>query len=179
MDRFAIFKGLLNLKLIMKKYIFSLFAFSILILSSCLKSKDPVATPDPHIQLGKDTVIIKKFISDNAFPAIKYGETGIYYQIKAMGTGDTIPQSRSFIKFNYEGRFLNGTIFHKLSSGSTQLLLGSLIPGLQLGIPLLRKGGKMRIIIPSGYAYDINGTQDGLIPPNTILDFDIELLDVN
>jgi FKBP-type peptidyl-prolyl cis-trans isomerase len=50
------------------------------------------------------------------------------------------------------------------------------IPGWQEAIPLLKKGGKGTFIIPSGLAYGSRGA-GGAIKPNTVLVFEVELID--
>jgi FKBP-type peptidyl-prolyl cis-trans isomerase len=42
----------------------------------------------------------------------------------------------------------------------------------------MKVGDKWRLFIPSDLAYGEGGTPDGSIPPNSVLIFDIELLDV-
>jgi FKBP-type peptidyl-prolyl cis-trans isomerase FkpA/FKBP-type peptidyl-prolyl cis-trans isomerase FklB len=51
-----------------------------------------------------------------------------------------------------------------------------LIKGWQIGIPLMKKGGKATFYVPSELGY--GGNDMGAIPPNSILIFDIELIDV-
>ena len=162
----------------MKKHIFGLFAIVLLLFSSCLKSEDPIIIPDPHIQLGKDTIIIREFITNNNIPALKDSVYFIFYQIKSVGTGNHKYTSNSKITVKYVGKFLDGKKFDEKLKDSVIYTLGNLIPGWQIGIPRIQKGGKIRLIIPSGYAYDRFGSLSGVIPPNAILDFDIELLDV-
>ena len=53
--------------------------------------------------------------------------------------------------------------------------LGSLIPGWQIGLPLIQKGGEIKLIVPSSLAY---GCGSGPLPPNSVLYFDIHLVDV-
>lgn len=162
----------------MKKYTYWLIAASLFIFSSCLKSEDSVVIPDPLVQLAKDTVNIRKFLTLKSIPATKYDVTGVYYQIITPGTGDTIPKGSSIIKYKYKVRLLDGNVILESDIKGEEVTLEKLILGLQLGIPLIRKGGEIRLIMASGYAYEGYGTQDGVVPPNAILDYDIELLDV-
>ena len=57
-----------------------------------------------------------------------------------------------------------------------QIGVGMVIPGWEEGIMMMKKGGKRTLIIPSGLAYGPNG-QPGAIPANSVLLFDVELLD--
>ncbi|HTN20108.1 MAG TPA: FKBP-type peptidyl-prolyl cis-trans isomerase [Pelobium sp.] len=142
--------------------------------SACKKEKYIDRTALVYEQYGKDTVIINKFIADNDIPAVKDSTFDVYYQIIEPGEGDTIPTDYSIITINYTGKLLNGTVFDQ--GVSKEFQLGTLINGWRLGIPKIRKGGKIRLIIPSGFGYgDVARTG---IPANSILDFDIELKDI-
>nr|MBC7613032.1 FKBP-type peptidyl-prolyl cis-trans isomerase [Pseudopedobacter sp.] len=156
----------------MKKYFLLLFIAAVS-LSSCIKGgNDPYK--DAQDQLVKDEVIIKKFIADNNIPAVRH-ESGVYYQIIEPGSGNYNYTTNSpTITAKYAGRFLSGNSFD--SSNAATIPLSNVISGWKIGIPLIQKGGKIRLIIPSGYAYGPNA--NGKIPGNSILDFDIELLDV-
>jgi FKBP-type peptidyl-prolyl cis-trans isomerase len=55
---------------------------------------------------------------------------------------------------------------------------GQVIPGFDRGVTGMRVGGMRRVVIPPDLAYRNTGSQDGTIPPNATLVFDIELLDV-
>lgn len=125
-------------------------------------------------QYGKDTVIINKYIVDNDIPAVKDSTIDIYYQIIEPGTGDTVPNDYSIITINYTGKLLNGTMFDQGTDAKFQL--GSLIAGWRLGVPKIKKGGKIRLIIPSGFGYGTSATNK--IPANSILDFEIELKEI-
>lgn len=160
----------------MKKYILLLTVTVLIGLSSCLKKEDLPPPHNPLVQLGKDTLVIRSFLTAKDIDAIKLGPTGIYYQIITPGTGTVTPNKDSKVAVKYKGRFLNGTVFDETKKDSVVFTLGTLISGWQLGIPLIKKGGKIRLIVSSGYAYQEIGR--GPIPPNTNLDFDIELVDV-
>lgn len=140
------------------------------VFSSCKKAEDYDAVK----QMAIDDALITEFISKNSIPAIKH-ESGVYYQIISPGSGNTSYTGNSQVTVSYEGRFLSGTVFQK-AAPTNPFYLGQLIPGWQIGIPLIQKGGKIRLIIPSPLAYQ-NQANNG-IPENSILDFTIELINV-
>lgn len=157
----------------MKKYLILLLLTSVVGLSSCIKEQgDPFE--EAKVQLAKDEEIIKKFITDNNIQALRH-ESGVYYQIIKPGTGNITYTGNTRVTVNYVGKFLSGTGFDQ-SAAPVSFNLGGVIVGWQIGVPLIQKGGKIRLIIPSGYAYGVNARQG--IPANSILDFDIELIDV-
>jgi FKBP-type peptidyl-prolyl cis-trans isomerase FkpA len=69
-----------------------------------------------------------------------------------------------------------------LGAGRTPFMLtlggGQVIPGFDRGVTGMRVGGMRRVVIPPDLAYRNTGSQDGTIPPNATLVFDIDLLDV-
>ena len=127
----------------------------------------------PEEQLAADEIRIKEFITTNNIPALRH-QSGVYYQIIEPGTGNLVYTANTSITAKYTLRLLNGNTIPQ-STEPINFTLGGVIPGWQIGIPLIQKGGKIRLIIPSGYAYGRQG-QNG-IPSNSTLDFDIELVD--
>lgn len=126
---------------------------------------------NPEKQLAVDDALIKDFIAKNSIVALKHS-SGIYYQIIAPGTGNVNYTGATQVTVNYEGKLLSGSVFDK-STAAVTFSLGQLISGWQIGIPLIQKGGKIRLIIPSTLAY-MNQARVG-IPANSVLDFTIEL----
>ncbi|MDX1318213.1 MAG: FKBP-type peptidyl-prolyl cis-trans isomerase, partial [Xanthomarina gelatinilytica] len=56
--------------------------------------------------------------------------------------------------------------------------VGQVIPGWDEGIQLLQVGDKARLVIPSDLGYGSRGA-GGVIPPDAILIFDVELMGVS
>ena len=104
--------------------------------------------------------------------------SGIYYQIMDPGTGTAPVTLNSKVYITYKGQLLNGSEFdQQLDASKTGWKLGGLIEGWGIGLPLIKKGGRIKLIIPSTLAYGCNGKGEN-IPPNSILYFDISLVDV-
>jgi FKBP-type peptidyl-prolyl cis-trans isomerase FkpA len=102
--------------------------------------------------------------------------SGIYYEIKNPGTG-AAPTVNSMVAITYEGKLLNGNTFDKsVDPSKSKWKLADLIEGWQIGLPLIKKGGEIKLIIPSSLAYGCNGA--GSIPSNSVLYFEISLVDV-
>lgn len=100
--------------------------------------------------------------------------SGMLYQVIDSGKG-VIPDMTSKISMNYTGTLLTGVVFD--SGTLTNTLLSNLIEGIETGLPLIRKGGHIKLIIPSEMAYGCIG-RPPTIPANTPLYFDISLTDV-
>lgn len=113
------------------------------------------------------------FASNNGIIATKHS-SGMYYQVITQGAGVT-PNVNSTVTVNYTGTYLNNAVFDK-SSAPVSFKLNQVIEGWIVGIPLINKGGKIKMIIPSSLAYGCNGART--IAPNTVLYFEVDLVDV-
>lgn len=101
---------------------------------------------------------------------------GVFYKILKEGDGPLVELSDTLV-VNYKGSLLsNGYIFDQTKDKPATFPLKRLIRGWQLALPYCRKGGTIRIFVPSGAAYGIRNL--GVIPPNSVLAFDIEVLDI-
>lgn len=125
-------------------------------------------------QATADENTIKKYISENNLNATATG-SGLYYVINSQGTGIN-PTSSSNITVVYKGYLSDGTVFDQSKSTGFNTDLKSVIAGWQEGMPYFKKGGKGKLLIPSALGYGSQAT--GSIPANSVLIFDIELLDV-
>ena len=143
-----------------------LFSFLLLLsLASCNRKK--IIT-----QAQSDDNAINNYLTSNKLTATKTGD-GLYYIISTPGTGAQ-PSLSSFVTISYSGYLTNGTVFDSNKNFETQM--GSVIKGWQEGIPLFKKGGAGKLLIPSALGYSATAT--GNIPANSVLIFDVQLLDV-
>lgn len=121
-----------------------------------------------------DEKIIQQYISDKGLNAKATG-SGLYYVIDTEGTGDS-PNLNSTVTVVYRGTLTDGTEFDKSGTSGASFKLSGVIKGWQEGIPLFKKGGKGKLLIPSALGYGAQAT--GKIPASSVLIFDVELLDV-
>ena len=119
---------------------------------------------------------IMAFATVKGMTGEKDNTTGIYHEILDSGTGKT-PTIHSTVSVTYTGTFLDGTKFDEVTDSVT-FPLSMVIEGWQIGIPKIKEGGRIKLIIPSAYAYGCTGNNRGNvpIPPNSVLFFDIRLL---
>jgi FKBP-type peptidyl-prolyl cis-trans isomerase len=105
-------------------------------------------------------------------------DSGLQYETLVAGTG-MAPNLDSTVKVHYEGKLTNGQVFDSSIARGTpaEFGLNQVIPGWTEGLQLMKAGGKTRFTIPSDLAYGPGGTRG--IPPNSVLIFDVELLEVN
>ena len=152
-----------------------LLAFFALIFSACKKSSTTSPTPvvDPTVQAKIDDDKIQAYITANKITAVK-DPSGLYYQILAPGAG-TAPTTKSTITVAYSGKLVDGTVF-QTNPNFTRVLSG-LIQGWQIGIPFVKPGGRILLLIPSALGYGTSA-QGSTIPANSVLIFTIDLFAV-
>ena len=100
--------------------------------------------------------------------------SGILYEIMSPGL-TTQPTIANTVSVVYTGKLLNGNQFDA-SANPVRLALSGVIKGWQIGIPLIKKGGRIKLVIPSSLAYGCTG--QGSIAPNSPLYFEVTLTDV-
>ena len=100
-------------------------------------------------------------------------KSGLQYQVIRVGKGAK-PKASDTVVVNYRGTLLNGQEFDK-SSRPVPIQLAGVIPGWREVVMLMRKGGKVKVFIPPNLGYGPRGSRS--IGPNSLLIFDIELID--
>lgn len=141
------------------------------VLNGCFKEPDSC---NPVTPASEDAAMLT-FTSGLGGTWTKHA-TNIYYQVLNPGTGAT-PTDISKVFVAYTGKLLNGSVFDAQSNAAaTGWQLAGLIDGWRIGLPLIKKGGKIRLVIPSALGYGCKG--QGPIPSNSILYFEIDLIDV-
>ena len=124
-----------------------------------------------------DRKIIQDYIASHKLTNVKTTTSGLHYVIENPGTIGR-PTIFSTVIINYTGRLANDTIFDtNAGNGPATFSLTDVVRGWQEGIPLFGRGGKGKLLIPSALGY---GRQpSGIIPANSVLIFDINLIDFN
>lgn len=136
-----------------------------LVLLSCKKKE---------IQADKDEEAILNYIAEHGLTAYPTG-SGLYYVIESQGNGQSC-NANSTVKVAYTGYYTDGNIFDESAASGVVFNLQNVIKGWTEGIPYFKKGGTGKLLIPSALGYgssDHNG-----IPGNSVLIFDIHLVDV-
>jgi len=139
-------------------------------------------------QLVKDDKILSDYIAKNNIKAVKTAN-GTYVEIIQPGTGNNIDTS-VVAKVNYTGRTMDGLMFDSNTDPSkghvmpfnvnmtnNPALGQQVIKGWTDGLKLLNKGAKAKFYIPSTLGYGAQGAGSD-IAPNSVLLFDIEVLDI-
>lgn len=150
------------------------------IFSACSKPDTTCNYNDSAVTASASEVQdIKTYLNAKGLTATQ-GSAGFFYSIATQGSGASIANLCTTISVTYSGKLTNGTVF---DAGTTSFQLGKVIVGWQKGMPLINKGGKITLYIPPSLGYgnvDVkNNNGVVVIPANSILVFDIELLEVS
>ena len=147
------------------------------ILTGCLKKETGCPPPKNIVASQPEQQMIADYLAAQNISARKHG-SGLYYYISQQGTGDS-PNNCSSIVINYTGHLASGSKFDE--GKNVAFTLGSLIEGWKIGLPLIQKGGKIKLYIPPSLGYGSSDIRDNngnvVIPANSMLIFDITLLD--
>ncbi len=107
-------------------------------------------------------------------------ESGLKYIDEVTGDGAS-PRSGQTVTVHYTGTLTNGKKFDSSKDRdepfSFKIGIGQVIKGWDEGVMTMKIGGKRKLTIPPELGYGTRGA-GGVIPPNAVLIFDVELLDV-
>jgi FKBP-type peptidyl-prolyl cis-trans isomerase len=120
----------------------------------------------------------KDFLEKNKSAAnVKTTDSGLQYTVEKEGAGKT-PTKEDTVKVHYTGTLMDGTKFDSsVDRGEpAEFPVGGVIPGWTEALLLMKEGSKYKLVIPSDLAYGPSGRPG--IPPNSVLLFDVELLEV-
>lgn len=146
----------------MKNVLFFIIGF--FLITSCSKNE----------QLKKDKQLIADYITSHNISGTVTTSTGLTYLITTEGTGAK-PTATSNVKVNYKGYLLDSSVFDQ-STTPVSFNLQNVIQGWKEGLTYFKKGGSGKLFIPSDYGYGSQAKSG--IPANSVLIFDIDLLDV-
>lgn len=104
--------------------------------------------------------------------------SGLVFQSLKEGTGES-PKATDTVKVHYRGTFIDGKEFDSSYKRGepTEFPLNRVIPCWTEGVQRMKPGGKAKLTCPPSIAYGERGA-GGVIPPNTTLTFEIELVSV-
>ena len=126
----------------------------------------------------KNSAEAQKFLNENkGKEGVKTTTSGLQYKVLKEGDG-AVPKSTDTVSVNYRGTLIDGTEFdssYKRGQPATFPVAG-VIKGWTEALQLMKVGSKYQLFIPPDLAYGPTG--QGGIPPNALLIFEVELLNV-
>lgn len=132
---------------------------------------------NPITQDQIDENLIIEYAANNDLKPIRT-ESGLYYIILKEGTGELI-QADQRIEAHYKGTFLDGKEFDSSYKRGKPIVfnIGQMIAGWNEGILYMKPNSKAMFLVPSRLAYRDRGFAN-MVPPNTVLKFELETLRV-
>lgn len=129
---------------------------------------------------GNETIPAKSdLIFDvKALALVKKGEEGVIDVTEiSKGTGAEVKEG-SLITVKYSGKLMNDEEFDSNNGKPLTFRVGNgeVVDGFDAGVVGMKKGGKRVIVIPPRLGFPFGG--DG-IPPNSVVKFEVEIVDVN
>ena len=139
------------------------------------------AAPGGASVAAVDTPDGAKFLAKNATATgVTVLPDGLQYKVVSSGPpGGLSPKKGDEIKINYEGTLIDGTVFDSTYRQGQPAVMGldELVPGWMEALPKMHVGDTWFLYLPSKLGYGARGA-GGVIPPNAVLVFKIELLGV-
>lgn len=130
------------------------------------------------MQHEKDIQLIKDYIAANNLSVIEESQANYFYDLY-FESGDSIAPIKDkalWVYIKYKTYLLDGTLVDSSSSTGDLVFLDATIPGWRLALPRMHINDKMLLLLPSRLAYGEESQTK--VPPNSVLIFDLELLDV-
>jgi FKBP-type peptidyl-prolyl cis-trans isomerase len=141
----------------------------------CAASLERLARQRAEMLLKRD----RDFLAANAkAPGVQTLPSGLQVKVLKQGDGPT-PSGADTVQAHYTGRFVDGTVFESSEGGAPATFpVDGVIPGWTEALQKMKVGDKWQLAIPSELAYGETGDDRGVIPPNTALVFDVELVGI-
>lgn len=115
--------------------------------------------------------------SNKGKEGVKTTSSGLQYKVVKQGSGPKPGMSDS-VMINYRGMLTDNTVIDSTSAGEpASLSMDSAIPGLAEGLQLMNQGSQFIFYVPPELAYGDQGFLP-TIPPNSVLIFEVELVEV-
>ena len=110
----------------------------------------------------------------------KMTDSGLKYEDLAIGDGDTAEAGQQ-VSVHYTGWLADGSKFDSSVDRNQPFAFalgrGMVIRGWDEGVAGMKVGGKRKLTIPPQLGYGAQGA-GGVIPPNAVLVFEVELLGI-
>ena len=146
-------------------------------LVGCNKATTP--TEDKAAPTNAPAAATTQPAAGDAKSEMKSTASGLKYEVMKQGTGTVSPKATDTVNVHYHGTLLNGTVFDSSVQRGAPIsfALNQVIPGWTEGLQLMKLGDKFKFEIPPNLAYGPNSPSP-LIPPNSTLVFEVELLGI-
>lgn len=127
----------------------------------------------------KQLAVGNEYLAKNkAKPGVTVTASGLQYEVLKSGAGGRKPQAIETVRVHYHGTLIDGKVFDSSVDRNepVEFALNEVIPGWTEGLQLMSVGDKWKFTIPPAIGYGPRGKGD--IPPNAVLVFEVELLEI-
>ncbi|MCK5823576.1 MAG: FKBP-type peptidyl-prolyl cis-trans isomerase [Bacteroidales bacterium] len=133
-----------------------------------------------YAQVQKNQEEGESFLADNKDKdGVVTTESGLQYIVLEKGDGPK-PNAESKVKVHYKGFLTNNEVFDSSYDRNEPAVFGvsQVIKGWTEALQLMPVGSKYKLFIPSELAYGANAPRGSIIQPNSVLMFEVELLEI-
>lgn len=119
------------------------------------------------------------FLAENALrDEVTVTDSGLQYEVLERSGSSVSPTAADTIRVHYHGTLIDGTVFDSsIDRGEPiEFPLDSVITGWIEGVQLMSEGDRFKLYLPAELGYGDSAT--GMIPPSSVLIFEVELLAV-
>ena len=126
---------------------------------------------------------IENYINENKMP-VKVSNSGLaYFFINDVESAKKVTYGKT-LYLHYRGKFFDGREFNStIVKGTPQdMIYGQemqVIQGIEEALSMMNEGDKIGLVIPSCLAYSSKGSSTGIVPPNTPVYYEVEVIKVN
>ena len=142
--------------------------------------KNEIVSPN-KIQNAASSSFTKQKVNLSNKTSEKFFTTssGLQYRILNEGSGDENPRPESVVSVHYRGKLINGLEFDSSYQRNqpASFPVNGVISGWTEALQLMTVGDKWELIIPPDLGYGEKGAGD-IIPPDSTLFFEVELLEI-
>ena len=149
-----------------------LLSLVVIFLGSCAADR-PKTVGDRAMPPGQQ---IEAYLEGNSITGEQTTSSGLVYIIEAPG-GPEKPSINDRITIHYKGYLTDGTVFDQTKGSPRTFGLNQLIAAWQEAIPMIGRGGKIKLLAPPSTAYGNNPPPGTPISASSVLVVDMELVD--
>ncbi len=131
-------------------------------------------------QATKAKLKSKQFLLDNTkIPGVKVTDSGLQYRVIEQGNKGQYAELNDTVVVHYRGRLIDGTEFDSSYKRGkpASFKVSQVISGWAEALQIMPRGSTWQLVIPAELGYGSKGAGK-LIPPDSVLVFDIDLISI-
>lgn len=132
-------------------------------------------------EAAKNSAEAEAFLAElDKDPEITKSPSGLRYTILEPGNKEKVATPTGKVKVHYHGTLIDGTVFDSsVERGEpTEFPVNRVVPGFSEGLQLIGEGGKVKLYLPPDLGYGTRVRPGSKFGPNSLLIFDVEILEV-